>query len=504
MHAVARERLTALLAIAFVVALPFRASAVELDRELLETGLTNPVFVTAAPGDTGRLFIVEQPGRIKILSLATNDVTSTFLDITTEVDSSGNEQGLLGLAFHPSYASNGFFYVYYTRDPGPGNDVSRISRFTADGPNFSTASTADESSEVVLLEFEQPQSNHNGGMIAFEPRDDSRAYLYIASGDGGGAGDDDSGHGTIGNGQDLTTLLGKILRIDVDEGGEGAGTGGVNYDIPPSNPDLGGLDEIWAYGLRNPFRMGFDRENGDLYIGDVGQGTWEEINHQLGSSLGGENYGWRLKEGPDCFNPSSNCDPGGLTEPVYAYDHENQGGIAVIGGYPYRGIDIPFIEGHYIYADVSGVCETFLSDGTDTSLHQDWASALSVSDISSFGEDANGELYFTIRGPQGQSTGGIFKIIPSGNETIRVDFNASGLEKGNAANPFSTLDLGVRSVASEGTIEIVGDSAITASAETLTIEDIMTITAINGTVTIGVAAELRSESGFETRPAPTP
>jgi hypothetical protein len=450
---------------------------------------------------------VEQPGTIKIIMLADNTVLSTpFLNITSKVNSSGNEQGLLGMAFHPDYANNGYFYLDYIFNLGVSSNITRISRFRATGPNYSTAVTADSGSETILLTYTQPQSNHNAGMLAFEPRGDGKAYLYIASGDGGGTGDDDSGHNaTIGNGQDLNTLLGKILRIDVDEGGEGAGTGGANYDIPPGNPALGGLPEIWSYGLRNPYRFGFDRQNGDLYIADVGQNIWEEINHRPGSSPGGENYGWRRKEGPNCFNPVTNCDPGGLTDPVFTYDQGNDGGIAVIGGYPYRGAAIPFIEGHYIFADISGIAKTFLSDGSTGTLIQDWAVPLQTSNISSFGEDGDGEIYFSIRGTRGVANGFVYKIIPTNNGNVRVDFAASGLMKGNVTFPFDELDTAVRSVSDSGLILINGDSSVTTSNEPmpLTIDRPMTIAALNGAVQIGsvpTAAQLSDPQGFVTRP----
>jgi glucose/arabinose dehydrogenase len=482
----------------------FVAQAVELDRTLIASGLSSPVFLTAPPGDTNRLFVVEQPGYIKIINLSDNSVVTTpFLDINILVDSSSNEQGLLGLAFHPDYATNGYFYVYYTHHDGGFVDETRISRFQATwGADYSTSTLALANTEKILLDFSQPQGNHNGGMLAFEPRDDGKAYLYIASGDGGGSGDNDSGHNaTIGNGQDLNTYLGKILRIDVDEGGEGAGTGQSHYDIPPSNPDLGGLDEIWAYGVRNPFRMSFDSENADLYIADVGQADWEEVNHQLGDSLGGENYGWRLVEGPECFNPSSNCDPGGLTDPIYSYDHDNDGGIAIIGGYVYRGSAIPFIEGHYIFADISGIVKTFLSDGNGATLIQDWASELPTNNISSFGVDGEEELYYMIRGSQGGSTGEVYKIIPTDNDIIYVDFSATGVMKGNESNPFNSLDVAVRSVSTGGLVEIEGLSSQISSDETLVIDRPMTITAVNGAIEVGANSIdfIQNADGFTPR-----
>jgi glucose/arabinose dehydrogenase len=457
-------------------------------------GFERPLFITAPPGDTSRVFVVEQPGTIKIVQLSDSSVLVTpFLDITDRVEYGSTEQGLLGMAFHPDFANNGYFYLNYTNPPGAGSNLTRISRFQAVGPYFATATSADPDSEVVLLTYDQPQGNHNGGMLAFEPRVDGKAYLYIAAGDGGGAGDQGTGHNAAtGNGQDVNTLLGKILRIDVDEGGEGAGTGGADYDIPPTNPNLGGVPEIWAYGLRNPYRFSFDRNTGDLYIGDVGQNAYEEVDFQPASSSGGENYGWRLKEGDSCYNPSTGCDPGGLTDPVHVYDHANDGGRAVIGGYVFRGGTIPFIEGHYIFADVSGIARTFLMDGGLATLMQDWATPLQTSNISSFGEDANGEIYFSIRGTPGQSDGAVYKIVPTDNDVVWVDFAAAGLMKGNETNPLNTLDAGVRSVADGGTVTIVGDSTVTNTGEQLIVDRPMTITSVNGTVSIGAAARARS------------
>ena len=245
----------------FVVLIPaLSATAVELGREQIATGFTSPVFMTAPPGDTTRLFVVEQGGVIKIITLSNNNVLGTpFLDISAKVDSSDNEEGLLGLAFHPDYDNNGYFYLNYVNSES--GRETRIARYQANTP-YATSNTANAGiAEVILLSFDQPESNHNAGMLAFAP---NNGYLYIATGDGGGGGDN---HGIIGNGQALNTFLGKILRIDVDGTGEG------NYSIPPTNPILGGgFNEIWAYGLRNPYRFGFDRDTGDLYIGDVGQG----------------------------------------------------------------------------------------------------------------------------------------------------------------------------------------------------------------------------------------
>jgi glucose/arabinose dehydrogenase len=233
-------------------------------------GLERPLYVTAAPGDAGRVFIIEQPGRIRILDVGQQPpvlVDTPFLDIAGRVRSVGNEQGLLGLAFHPEFGANGFFYVSYT---GAGNELN-VARFHAPG---ATPGEADPDSETLVITIAQPQANHNGGWLAFGPND---GLLYVATGDGGGGGDDDAGHtpGT-GNAQDTTdNLLGKLLRIDVD----GSNGPGGSYGIPPDNPFVGatGDDEIWSYGLRNPWRNAFDRLTGDLYIADVGQGSWEEV-----------------------------------------------------------------------------------------------------------------------------------------------------------------------------------------------------------------------------------
>jgi len=366
------------------------ASATDITTERVASGLSSPIFVTSPPGDGQRLFIVEQPGRIKILQ--DGQVLNTpFLDIDGRV-LSGGERGLLGLAFHPDYDINGYFYVDYTNNSG--NTV--ISRFevTAD-PDL-----ADSSSESILLTIAQPYSNHNGGMIAFGPND---GYLYIGMGDGGSGGDPQN------RAQSDSVLLGKMLRIDVD--------GGSPYGIPPDNPFAGPgypLDEIWAKGVRNPWRFSFDRLNGDLYIADVGQSQWEEIDFQPASSAGGENYGWRLMEGDHCYDPPSNCDPGGLTYPIYEYSH---GGTpfrcSISGGYVYRGNAIPQLPGTYFFADYcSGQIWSFRYDGSNITEFTDRTAELApdsgyvISDISSFGEDGSGELYIVDLG------GEVFKIVP--------------------------------------------------------------------------------------------
>ena len=344
------------------------AGAVEapegLSLELVADGFSRPVVLSHAGDGSGRLFVVEQQGRIRIVG------GGAFLDIASLVDSSGNEQGLLGLAFHPDHTNTGYFYVNYTHDPvGSGPDVTRVSRFevSAGDPN-----SADPSSEMILLEFEQNASNHNGGDLHFGPD----GYLYIATGDGGGARDQ------FQNAQNLGSLLGKLLRIDVD--------GGTPYAIPAGNPFVGvgnALDEIWAYGLRNPWRFSFDRLTGDLFIGDVGQNEVEEIDLQPVSSAGGENYGWSCMEGDLAvnFNP---CDGSPLTAPILVYDHDL--GCSVTGGYLYRG-SITALHGYYVFGDFCSGRIWFASESDGVWSADEWANT-DIS-ISSFGEDEDGELY---------------------------------------------------------------------------------------------------------------
>ncbi len=326
-------------------------------------GFVSPLNIQNA-GDE-RLFIVEQGGRIKIINGDGSVNPTPFLDISAEI-SSGGERGLLGLAFHPDYANNGYFFVYYTKPNGD----SQVARFSVDG---SDPDLADPNSELLLFDIGQPFSNHNGGCIAFGPD----GYLYIATGDGGSGGDPGN------RAQNTTLLLGKMLRIDVDNPG-----GGNNYGIPVDNPFAGSgtdAEEIWAYGLRNPWKFSFDRVTGDLWIADVGQNAIEEINHEP-STAPGLNYGWRCYEGSQTFNTSGCPDPSTLTFPVAEYPHSI--GSSITGGYVYRGSDYPDLEGYYIFADfVSGILGTVDGSGNFTNLGnygQNWAS---------FGEDINGEMY---------------------------------------------------------------------------------------------------------------
>ena len=351
------------------------------------SGLSRPLYVTAPPGDTGRLFIVEQhTGRIKILNLNTGIVNALpFLDI--DGLSTGNEQGLLGLAFDPNYAGNGFFYVNFTETNGTTN--IRRYQVSAGDPDIADASTT-----ATVMTYAQPFSNHNGGWLGFGPD----GFLYISSGDGG------SGNDPGNRAQDITDQrLGKILRINVN-GDDFPADATRNYAIPTDNPFVGvaGDDEIWAYGLRNPWRASFDRLTGDLYIADVGQNQREEINFQPASSKGGENYGWRVMEGTRCNIPNDPlpCGDASFTPPIHEYSHTpgSDGGFSITGGYVYRG-PIPDLQGIYFFADyVSNQIWSFRFDGANKTdfanrTAQVSVDAGSVQSISSFGEDASGNLY---------------------------------------------------------------------------------------------------------------
>jgi len=353
-------------------------SQITIALQLVVSGLQRPVAVRAADDGSGRLFIVEQPGRIRIFDV--DGLRSTpFLDIANRVRDTSNEQGLLGLAFHPEYARNGRFFVNYT-DLSGDTVIAEYTRSESD------TNLSNPSSEAIIMTIQQPFSNHNGGDLAFGPD----GYLWIATGDGGGGGDPQ------GNGQNPETLLGKLLRVDVDNGS--------TYTIPPDNPfndDPEARDEIWALGLRNPWRFSFDRSTGDLYIGDVGQGSWEEIDFETGTDPGGRNYGWATMEGSHCF-VNSNCSTDGLTLPVAEYSHAL--GCSVTGGYVYRGTRFPALRGLYLYGDfcsgtVWGLAPAGPGDWTVAVVGQTGVS------ISSFGEDESGELYLT-----DLSTGSVYFI----------------------------------------------------------------------------------------------
>jgi len=338
-----------------------------LTARLVVSGLRSPLDLQSVPSDAERLYVVEQGGRIRVVRGGQLQAAA-FLDVSGRI-SSGGERGLLGLAFHPQFTTNRRFYVNYTNPAGD----THIAEFRA-----SSADAADPGTERVVLTVAQPFANHNGGGLAF----DNSGRLLIALGDGGSGGDPQN------NGQRLDTLLGKIARIDVDTGSP--------YALPADNPFLattGARGEIWAFGLRNPFKIAIDHPTGDLYIGDVGQNRIEEIDIGLASRRGGENYGWRITEGTQCFNPSSGCDRTGITPPVHEYTHSE--GCSVTGGVVYRGCRVPALAGTYFFADFcSGLVRSFRFANGGAGELRDWSSGLrGVSAPSSFGVDAAGEVY---------------------------------------------------------------------------------------------------------------
>ena len=347
--------------------------------EPVATGLAFPLALTAPPGDP-RLFIVEKPGRIRIVRDGAL-LERPFLDLTGAV-SIGGEQGLLGLAFDPEYSLNGRFYVNYTDTDG---NTQIVAYRASTEPDVDDPASADP-----LLSIAQPFSNHNGGHLAFGPD----GYLYIGSGDGGSGGDPE------GNGQDPEDLLGSLLRIDV--------SGGSGYTIPSDNPFAGATGargELWDLGLRNPWRFSFDRLTGDLYIADVGQNQREEIDVATRASGGGRgaNYGWNIMEGTACF-AGAGCDRTALTLPVLEYTHAE--GCSVTGGFVYRGATIPELAGHYLYADFcEGWVRSFRLSGGAVSDEREWPELAPGGQVPGFGEDAAGELYVLDAG------GTVYRIV---------------------------------------------------------------------------------------------
>jgi glucose/arabinose dehydrogenase len=358
---------------AFALILPPTPANAAINLTPVITGLTDPVFVTGAADGTNRLFVVEQTGRIKVFK-GGSLLSTPFLNISSSI-STGGERGLLGLAFHPKYETNRKFYVYFTR--GDGDIAINEYKASASNPDVAVPSSARR-----ILTINHPNSNHNGGMLAFG----KDGYLYIGVGDGGGAGD------VPNNAQNKERLLGKILRIDIN------GTlGSRQYKIPHSNPFVGrpGRNEVWSYGLRNPWRFSFDRLRGDIWVGDVGQNRYEEINRKVTTSKAapngrGSNYGWRVLEGWHCFKPASGCNKSAKVRPIVEYSHAG-GNCSVTGGYVYRGSTAALV-GKYIFADFcSGKIWSIpraASAGASKTLQRD-----TLQNISSFGEGDNGELY---------------------------------------------------------------------------------------------------------------
>jgi glucose/arabinose dehydrogenase len=361
-------------------------SQYQLEKAFPNLSFSNPIGIYESPDSTNRLFVVEQDGIIKVFQ--NNPATTSakdFLDISGMV-TVGSETGLLGLAFHPDFKNNGYFYIDYTPTIN-GQLQTHISRFKVSNTN---PDSADPSSELILISQNQPYSNHNGGQMAFGPE----GYLYIGFGDGGSGGDPQ------GNGQSDTTLLGKILRIDVDHT-----NGLINYSIPPDNPFAGNTSgykkEIYAYGLRNPWRFSFDKQTNSLWCGDVGQNNWEEID----IIENGKNYGWNIMEGFHCYSPANGCSTAGLTMPIWEYDHSS-GNCAIIGGFVYHGTDLPQLDGKFIFGDYCSrtIWALTFNPGVDTSAS---VIATTGSSIFSFGTDSNNNIYVC------ESDGNIYKLTQS-------------------------------------------------------------------------------------------
>jgi glucose/arabinose dehydrogenase len=333
-------------------------------------GLDRPLFLTQAPGDASHHYLLEQSGRVR-LALNGELQAEPFLDLSDEVfdptERGGGERGLLGLAFHPGFKENRRFFVNFTDREGH----TRVVEYHAPGSD-----RADPASARLVLKIEQPYTNHNGGCIEFGPD----GFLYVGMGDGGDKGDPDN------RAQDLSTLLGKLLRIDVD--------GQQPYGIPPGNPFVGikgARPEIWSYGLRNPWRFSWDPATGDLWIADVGQKSWEEINMEPAGDPGGRNYGWRLREGAHCFDPPEDCEQPGLVDPVFEYSHAT-GGCSITGGYLYRGDELPGLRGKYLFADwCAGKVWVF---DPVTARHETVLKEMGP--VTSFGRGLDGELFLCV------------------------------------------------------------------------------------------------------------
>ncbi len=360
---------------------PLSSGPDALALEEVAAGFVNATAVTNAGDGSGRLFVVQREGQIRIVEPGGAVAASPFLDIGGVV-LAGNERGLLGLAFHPDYADNGRLFVAYTARPDGANTIAEY--HVSGAPD-----AADPASGRVLISVPDPAANHNGGSLAFGPD----GYLYISMGDGGGQGDQ------FGNGQNVNSLLAKLLRIDVD----GPVASGKAYGIPSTNPFVagGGLPEIWAYGLRNPWRMSFDREWGDLFIGDVGGGSWEEVNRQPADAAGGLNYGWPIMEGRHCLGAT--CVIDGLVQPIAEYSHDT-GGCSVIGGYVYRGSAQPELAGVYVFGDwCTGTIYTLQVDEGTITPKAVLESGLAPS---AFGEDDSGEVYLV-----DFARGGLYRVV---------------------------------------------------------------------------------------------
>ena len=388
--------------ILWIIPLILLAEEKTLSSVLVADGYKKPVFVTSYPNDSKLLYVVEQAGLIRIIKNG-KKLNRPFFDINKNVvnpNRPGDERGLLGFAFHPNHINNGKFYINYMDN----NGFTIVSEFMVN-----SQLRANHKSERVILKLEQPYRNHNGGDIQFGPD----GYLYISIGDGGKAGD------PLNSGQDLNSIFGKIIRIDVNES---------PYAIPKSNPFYRQKDkrgEIWAWGLRNVWRFSFDKQTGDKYYGDVGQNKWEEVNFEPVTSAGGINFGWRIMEANHCYDPAENCQTKGLTKPIVEYPNDanymvilgggsqtDAEGCSVTGGYVYRGTNIKSMQGVYIFGDycsgniwtlkvVNGKATNFVNRTEEINL----ADGEFTTYISSFGQDSDGELYIV------DYNGGVYKLI---------------------------------------------------------------------------------------------
>ena len=355
-------------------------NAYSVQLQLYISNLEGPVLVTHAGDGKNRLFVVEKTGQVFLLDASQqHKQKKLYLDASSLITTKGNEQGLLSIAFHPDFESNGYLFIFYTATDGD----NTLARLTVDPPNLKQINST---TLEVLFSVEDPASNHNGGMLAFG-RD---GYLYIGMGDGGRGGD------PWNNAQNLETLLGKMLRIDVNQA--------TAYSIPEDNPFLSKKNsrpEIWSYGLRNPWRHSFDADSGDLWIADVGQDKWEEIHWQAANSKGGQNYGWRLMEGRHCYLPKKNCNNGTLIAPVAEYSHTH--GCSVTGGYVYRVQAITELQGKYVFGDFCTGTIWSIDKSANFAMQKLLKTDLN---ISSFGEDEARELYVV------DYRGAIYKFLP--------------------------------------------------------------------------------------------
>jgi glucose/arabinose dehydrogenase len=422
----------------------------DISFELVSNDFDSPVDVTNAGDGSKRLFIVEQTGFIRIIDSMGNQLPDPFLNIDSKVRTNG-ERGLLGLAFHPDYESNGYFYVNYSDN----NSDTKVARYQVSASNPDSAVVA---SEKILFSIDQPYNNHNGGCLKFSPED---GYLYIVTGDGGSGGDPEC------HAQDSLDILGKILRVDVNQN--------INtspyYGIPESNPffnSADGLDEIWCVGVRNPWRISFDRDNGNLWIADVGQNEREEINFQLASSVGGENYGWKVMEGLFCYDPdpvdgdcptgTPSCNSSVFTDPLFQYPHSGpENGHSVTGGFVYRGCKYGGLYGYYIMADyITG--NVWLLD----SLGNDIFYSDLLTGASSFGESETGELYAT-------------SLTGNALYEVRETSIPQDVIITEADNPLKGTIEAVNSITVKGSIVVFPGQTVTFIAQQIFIEDTLSV-----------------------------